>query len=140
MSLRLLDEHGVQVGAQQVQLPEHSPALWTGLFDTRRYVLLHQGNLLLEGQTRPATAAELLEHLGVFLGTDVLGAGIMGVLTQSVQRRTLLVRLPPTADDVLAAAFARVPWEIARTRRGPTGLAGAQSGGAPGHGGHRPAG
>jgi hypothetical protein len=30
--LRLLDEHGVQVGAQQVYLPEYSP--WTGLFAT----------------------------------------------------------------------------------------------------------
>ncbi len=134
----MLDEHGVQVGAQQVQLPEHSPALWTGLFDTRRYVLLHQGNLLLEGQTRPATAAELLEHLGVFLGTDVLGAGIMGVLTQSVQRRTLLVRLGRRR----CAGRRLCPRALGdrSTRRGPTGLAGAQSGGAPGHGGHRPAG
>ena len=122
VSLRLLDEHGVQQGAQQVHLPEHSPALWTGLFDTRRYVLLHQGNLILEGQTRPATAGELLEHLEVFLGEQVLGAEILRVLTQTVQRRTLLVHLPPTADDVLAAAFARVPWEIARPGVGQPSL------------------
>ncbi|MFO1429069.1 MAG: CHAT domain-containing protein [Candidatus Competibacteraceae bacterium] len=112
--MRLLDEHGVQQGAQQVHLPDFSPALWTGLSDTRRYIFLHQGNLLLDGWTRPATAAELLEHLGVFLGEQVLGSAIMQVLTQTAQRRTLLVHLPPTADDVLAAAFARVPWEIAR--------------------------
>ncbi len=95
VSLRLLDEHGVQRGAQQVHLPEYSPALWTGLFDTRCYVLLHQGNLILDGQTRPATAAQLLQHLGVFLGEQVLEAEILQALTQTAQRRTLLVQLPP---------------------------------------------
>lgn len=111
---RLNSESGEQVGAGQVKLNEYSQALWEGLFDTRRYVQLYRGRTLADGQEVGRTGEEILVQLGVFLGRDVLGGQIMGALTHSKQRRTLLVRLPKTADDALAAAFARVPWEIAR--------------------------
>jgi tetratricopeptide (TPR) repeat protein len=110
----LNNEGGEQVGASQVKLSEHSQALWEGLFDTRRYVRLYRGQRLADGQKVGGTAEDILGQLGVFLGEKVLGSKIMKALTQSRQRRTLLVRLPKTADDALAAAFARVPWEIAR--------------------------
>ena len=115
---RLKNEGGKQVGANQVVLGEHSRALWEGLFDTRRYVELYRGRTLEDGTKVGDTAEEILEQLGVFLGEKVLGGEIMKALTKSKQRRTLVVRLPATGDDFLATAFARVPWEIARSGAG----------------------
>lgn len=57
---------------------------------------------------------ELIAQLGVFLGREVLGKDIFQFLYEGIQQRTVLIRLPATADDRLAAAFARIPWEIAR--------------------------
>ncbi|MGD9099278.1 MAG: CHAT domain-containing protein, partial [Anaerolineae bacterium] len=111
---RLLDEHGVQQASHQVTLDPAQAALWEGLFDTRRHVGRYEDSLLWSDATEPETADDILARLGLFLADAVLGREIMDVLTRTRQRRTLLVRLPPTGDDVLAAAFARVPWEIAR--------------------------
>ncbi len=111
--LRLLDNNGIQAGSHTVQLSEHSHAMWEGLFDTRGYVERYQKNLMDEkGQS--ATDDEILNQLGVFLGNTVLGKEIMERLAESKQRRTLLIRLPKTGDDIFASAFARIPWEIAR--------------------------
>lgn len=44
----------------------------------------------------------------------MLGKDIFQFLYEGIQQRTVLIRLPATADDRLAAAFARIPWEIAR--------------------------
>jgi len=106
--LRLLDEDGVQLAASLVELRKQSRAKWEGLFDTRRYVELYAGAL-------PKTEGQILDEIGLFLGETVLGADIMGCLRGN-QHRTLLIRLPATANDPLAAALARVPWEIARAR------------------------
>jgi tetratricopeptide (TPR) repeat protein len=114
IKFRLSDEHGVQKASHEVRLTDHHAALWEGLFDTRRHVDRYEGSLLWEDASEPETADRILGRLGVFLGNAVLGQEIMDELTRTRQRRTLLVRLPPTGDDVLAAAFARVPWEIAR--------------------------
>ena len=108
--LRLLDRNGVQVGAHQVRFGEHPPSLWEGLFDTREHVRRYEGST--------GTAEEILERLGVFLGDSVLGPEITGALAQGVQHRTLLVHLPETGRDPMAAAFARLPWEIARPAPG----------------------
>src|SRR5262245_7986694 len=116
--LRLTDEHSRQLGAHQVRLADHPPSLWEGLFDTREHVQRYAGALQLDGQTQPATADQLLERLGVFLGERVLGPDIVGRLAQGRQHRTLLVRLPDPRSDLLAAAFARVAWEIARPAAG----------------------
>ena len=51
-----------------------------------------------------------LATLGQLLGEQVLDGGIAARLDQ----RRVLVRLPDPTGDNLAAAFARVPWEIAR--------------------------
>src|SRR5262249_31097013 len=37
-ALRLQDDHGAHLGAHEVALADHRPALWAGLFDTRRHV------------------------------------------------------------------------------------------------------
>ncbi len=114
VKFRLVDEHGVHKASHEVALAEHRPALWEGLFDTHGHIKRYAGSQIWEEATGPETAEHILARLGFFLGRDVLGAEIMRELTATRQRRTLLVRLPRTGDDPLAAALARVPWEIAR--------------------------
>lgn len=113
---KLQDEHGRHLAANEVKLGDHGAAKWEGLFDTRRHVDRYAHDLIREGQDKPETADQMIERLGVFLGREVLGPQIMDGLLTTEQRRTLLVQLP-AATDVLAAAMARVPWEIAR--KGP---------------------
>src|SRR5262245_57956776 len=104
-TLRLKDEHGVHLAAHQVALDDPAPALWSGLFDTRRHV----------DRVKDVEARALqLAGLGQFLGEHVLGSGIAGKLAEGLDQRTVLVRLPDPTQNDLAAAFARVPWEIAR--------------------------
>jgi hypothetical protein len=105
--LRLLDENEVHLGAHEVALADHPAAMWSGLFDTRRHVARMRGVESPEAQ---------LVALGRFLGEGVLGDEIAGKLAEGVAQRTVLVRLPDPTDDRLAAAFARVPWEIARAK------------------------
>ncbi|MCP4495115.1 MAG: hypothetical protein GY820_48610, partial [Gammaproteobacteria bacterium] len=121
--LRLRDDDGRHLAGHAVRLADHSPALWEGLFDTRAHVDRYAGGTRFTAE--PATREDLLVRLGLFLGREVLGSEITALLHRGIQRRTLVVRLPATADDAtatddnasdktLAAAFARVPWEIAR--------------------------
>jgi hypothetical protein len=120
--LRLRDSNGVHRGSHQVKLAEHPVWRWEALFDTQRYIDRYTGELLLEGASVPATAEEILADLGVFLGTAVLGPEIMTVLGQNRNRQALVVRLSGTELGILASAFARVPWEIARFRADDTPL------------------
>jgi hypothetical protein len=113
ITLRLTDEAGQHLGAQQVRLSEHPVSLWEGLFDTRRHVERYEGSLMLDSGSEPATAAQLLARLGVFLGRQVLGEPIMHALA-GTQHRTVLVQVPGAQQEALAASMARVPWEIAR--------------------------
>jgi len=69
--LRLTDEQGRQLGANQVRLADHGAALWQGLFHTRAYVRTYANSMRFTDQ--PATAADLLAQIGVFLGEKVLG-------------------------------------------------------------------
>jgi tetratricopeptide (TPR) repeat protein/NAD(P)-dependent dehydrogenase (short-subunit alcohol dehydrogenase family) len=113
--LKLFHSDGrlVENGSNEITLPEHSSALWEGLFDTRRYIGRYERSMRPDGQTEPATAEQLLQRLAEFLGQHVLGEAIVRELA-GPGRRVLIVRVPTTDEDVLAAAFARVPWEIAR--------------------------
>jgi hypothetical protein len=117
ISLRLTDEHGRHLGASQVRLDDHPADLWEGLFELRGYVQRSAGVLQLkggEGENGPATAEEIVRHLGVFLGEKVLGPAITRVIAAGAQQRTLLIRLPNVPGDPLVASLSRVPWEIAR--------------------------
>jgi CHAT domain len=116
-TLRLSDGQGRHRASHEVRLADHPASTWEGVFDTRRYVRRHAGNIVLAGSSRPATAAELLESVGVFLGATVLGPAIFKLLS-GVAQRTLLVRLGGGEGDALGAAFARTPWEIARAAKG----------------------
>lgn len=75
--LKLSRADGTHLGSNEIRLPEHSSALWEGLFDTRRYVERYEGTMIFDDQTEPATARMLLERLGLFLGETVLGEGIV---------------------------------------------------------------
>ena len=116
--LNLRDPHGTHCGHNLVTLHDLRPSDWEALFDLRRYVARYRGTQILPGQAEPATALQLLDHLGALLGQRILGPEIFGKLAASDQRRTLLVHLPTVSEDPLAAAFARVPWEIARSAPG----------------------
>src|SRR5262245_39210277 len=121
-TLKLKDVHEIFLAGNEVKLADHEASLWEGLFDTRRHVRRYAEHSLPDGQTTPATAEQLLERLGVFLGEHVLGKGVTAKLADGMGHRTLLVRLPDPRSDVLAAAFARVPWEMARPGPGQPSL------------------
>ena len=114
VKLRLTDEHGQFKAANEVTLTDDKSALWEGLFDTREHVKRYEGNMLWENTKTPETAEQILNRIGVFLGQVVLGQDIFSELTKTHVRRTLAVKVPSSTDNLLAAAFARVPWEIAR--------------------------
>ncbi|MES1244366.1 MAG: tetratricopeptide repeat protein [Acidobacteriota bacterium] len=83
------------------------------MFDTRAFV---------DRYAKPEEEAELLERIGVFLGESVLGPDILKALHDGIHHRSLVVRQPAAPEDDLAAAFARVPWEIARPAAGQPAL------------------
>ncbi|MCX4239723.1 CHAT domain-containing protein [Paraliomyxa miuraensis] len=117
--LRLVGPKGNELHRREVR--PRGDARWQGLFDTRSYVERFAGSLRgVDGRMR--TADDLLEELGEFLGREVLGPEIMAELCRSKQQRTLLLRLPTVDDDGLAAAFVRVPWELARPGLGQAPL------------------
>jgi tetratricopeptide (TPR) repeat protein len=118
--LRLTDEHGRQLGSNQIRLAEHKAALWQGLFDTRAFVRTYANSIVFTD--RSATAADLLDQIGVFLGEKVLGPEILKALHKDTYHRSLRVYQPDASKDRLAAAFARVPWEIARPAAGQAAL------------------
>jgi tetratricopeptide (TPR) repeat protein len=111
--LRVMDEHGAQLAASLVEFQKQSAARWEGLFDTRSHVQRYAGVLRETPKATPKTEEEILGEIGLFLGKTVFGPDIMGHLSGD-HHRTLLIRLPDTANDPLAAALARVPWEMAR--------------------------
>lgn len=103
--LRLSVAGALSCPVHQVDLAQHPVAFWHGLFDTGRHIRS------LAGITAPSVR---IAELGRFLGEHVIGSEIARVLAAGVDGRTLLVRLPVDPEDRLAAAFARVPWQIAR--------------------------
>ena len=104
---RLLDPHGVQLAYRQTDFKTISASQQRGLFDLRNY-LRHY----VEAGKETAAVAEI----GVCIAEAVLGPEIFAKLWESTSQRTLRVQLPGAAEEenYLAAALARVPWEIAR--------------------------
>jgi tetratricopeptide (TPR) repeat protein len=105
--LRLLDEHSVQLAYRQTDFKAIAVSRQQGLFDLRNYLRLY-----VEPDREAASVAEL----GVCIAEEVLGADIFRTLAASRSQRTLRIQLPGAteADNHLAAALARVPWEMAR--------------------------
>ena len=105
--LELRDAHGTHLAYYQADFKTIAHSQQQGLFDLRNY--LH--NYVVKGEEDAQVAA-----IGVCIAEQVLGAEIFQQLYASRDQRTLRIQLPgATAEsNPLAAALARVPWEIAR--------------------------
>lgn len=104
---RLLDKSGSQIAYKQTNFKSIPVSRQQGLFNLRSYVR----NLVVEGEEGEATA-----DIGVCIAEEVLGEEIFLKLWEATSQRSLCIQLPGAAKEgnILAAALARVPWEIAR--------------------------
>lgn len=114
--LRLLDMHGSQLAFRQTDFKTIAVSRQQGLFDLRNY---------LRHYVEPGKEAASIAEIGVCIAEEVLGADIFRLLSASESQRALRIQLPgATAEEnQLAAALARVPWEIARAAADQTTLA-----------------
>lgn len=105
--LRLLDAAKVQLAYRQADFKTIPVSRLQGLFDLRNYV-----RNLVEAGKEEASVAEV----GVCIAEQVLGEEIFRHLWASKSQRVLRILLPGATEEQnhLAAALARVPWEIAR--------------------------
>lgn len=105
--LRLLDAHGSQLAFRQTDFKDIAASRQQGLFDLRNY---------LRQYVEPGREAASVAEIGVCIAEQVLGEEIFRKLWESESQRTLRIQLPGAteAENHLAAALARVPWEIAR--------------------------
>jgi tetratricopeptide (TPR) repeat protein len=105
--LRLLDGDGNQLFYRLTDFKTIAVSRQQGLFDLRNY-LKHY----VEQGKEAASVAEI----GVCIAEEVLGQEIFLKLWQANNQRTLRIQLPGATEEEnhLAAALARVPWEIAR--------------------------
>ncbi|MBC8114533.1 MAG: hypothetical protein H7062_09160, partial [Candidatus Saccharimonas sp.] len=105
--LRLLDANGAQVAYRQTDFNNIAVSRLQGLFNLRDYL-----RQFVESGSEVTSVAEI----GVCLAEEVLGEEIFRKLWESESQRTLRIQLPGATEEEnhLAAALARVPWEIAR--------------------------
>jgi len=105
----LRDSAGVQLAFRRTDFKTISLSHRQGLFDLRNFLRIY----VEEGKERAAMA-----EIGVCIAEEVLGAEIFAKLWESRSQRTLRIQLPGAGDteNHLAAALARVPWEIARPK------------------------
>ena len=105
--LRLLDAHGSQLAFRQTNFKDIAASRQQGLFDLRNYLRLF---------VEPGREAASVAEIGVCIAEQVLGEEIFRKLWESESQRTLRIQLPGATEEEnhLAAALARVPWEIAR--------------------------
>ncbi len=103
----LRDAAGVQLAWRQTKFENISISHQQGLFDLRNYLRLY----VEEGKERAQVA-----EIGVCIAEEVLGKEISEKLWTPESQRTLRIQLPGAGEEenYLAAALARVPWEIAR--------------------------
>jgi tetratricopeptide (TPR) repeat protein len=105
--LCLLDAHGAQLAFRQTDFKTIAVSRQQGLFDLRNY---------LRHYVEPGREVASVAEIGVCIAEEVLGADIFRTLAASESQRALRIQLPGAteADNHLAAALARVPWEMAR--------------------------
>ena len=113
---RLLDGAGNQLAYRQTDFRTIPAGRQQGLFDLRDYLRLYVD----EAGQRAA-----LGEIGVCIAEQVLGKTIFGHLWAARTQRTLRIQLPGAAEreSPLAAALARVPWELARPQAAAESLA-----------------
>ena len=104
---RLLDPHETQLAYRRTEFANISVSHQQGIFDLRNY---------LRHYVAAGKETEAVAEIGVCIAEELLGREIFDKLSQSKSQRNLCIRLPGAAEEenLLAAALARVPWEIAR--------------------------
>jgi tetratricopeptide (TPR) repeat protein len=114
--LRLLDAHGAQLAYRHTEFKTIPVGLQRGLFDLRNF---------LRHYVEPGQESAKIAEVGVCIAERVLGEEIFLKLWKPTAARTLRIELPAASEDenLLAAALARVPWEIARPSAGEPSLA-----------------
>jgi hypothetical protein len=115
--LQLKTEDGGFLAANEVSLLSERASDWEGLFSMRDYADRFSGILDPKTKKPLKTDSEIVIEMGVFLAEKVLGQDIFNALFEGRHSRVLIVRLPDSSHDKLAAAFARVPYEIARASK-----------------------
>lgn len=105
--LCLFDAHGSQLAHQLIDFNNIPHFTQCGLFNLQHY--LHH---YVATDQQAAKVAEL----GVYIAEQLLGEALFKCLYQTDAARTLCISLPGAGaeQDNLAAALARVPWEMAR--------------------------
>lgn len=105
--VRLLNAHGSQLAFQHTDFRTIPLSSWQGLFDLRNY---------LRNYVEERQQAAIVEEIGVCIAKQVLGEEIFLKLWEAESQRALRIQLPGATEEEnhLAAALARVPWEIAR--------------------------
>jgi tetratricopeptide (TPR) repeat protein len=104
---RLLDTNGGQIAYRQTDFTAVAAARQQALFDLRNY---------LRHYVQPEDQTATFAQVGVCIANEVLGEEIFRKLWESHSQRTLRIQLPNAreGENRLAAALARIPWEIAR--------------------------
>jgi len=105
----LCDDAGVQLAYKRTDFNDVPVGQQRALFDLRNHLRLYVD----AGQEQMAMA-----DVGVCIAQTVLGQDIFTRLWTPQTQRTLRIQLPAAAamENHLAAALARVPWEIARPK------------------------
>lgn len=105
--LILLDENGRRLAGRRTDFRSIPAGRLQALFDLENYLRYY---------VEWGREAETIARTGVSIAEEVLGEEIFLLLWRARNRRTLRVRLPGATEreDLLAAALARLPWEIAR--------------------------
>ncbi|HWX43596.1 MAG TPA: CHAT domain-containing protein, partial [Blastocatellia bacterium] len=113
---RLLDSAGSQVAYRQTDFKLVPVSRRQALFDLCDYLDLY---------VEPGGEEEAVAETGVLIAGQILGEEILLRFWEPEHQRTLRIQLPGAADEDnhLAAALARVPWEIARPRMEEPSLA-----------------
>ena len=112
---RLLDAHGAQLAYRQTEFKTITIGHRQGLFDLRNTC----GSTSRKGKKRRRSPRSACASRRKCWGRRESGFQIFEKLWQSESQRTLRIQLPGAAEEEnhLAAALARVPWEIARPKR-----------------------
>lgn len=104
--LRLCDDSGREVAEHTADIARIRASLRDGLFDLREHV---------QRYAQASAQEQAVVDVGVCIAEQILGDPIMAALWRPEHQRTLRIQLPGASDaGGLAAALARVPWEIAR--------------------------
>lgn len=120
VSIRLCEESGSLIAANEINLDAHPLRMWDELLDTARYMRRRAKAAASENEAADSFPrdADALSRMGVFLGAQVIGPAAMEVLCAGEDRRSLVVRFSRTGVDPLTSALACIPWHLARPAPG----------------------